>query len=191
MENVSQSYPNQLNARQTRTFYDVSIHCYRNFPRGKTAKIDFTSTQWKETPRSHSGFNHLITMHNVFVFAGSVLRQGDDMHSGRTALQLDVQRTCQSVQQHWRGWALGANWVANSRRWVPAKLCVVLSAPAHALLILLFENFSLENIHKLPDDLMRSKVVYLRRKTNVCVEPRQEAAPNTHREQQRKLGNEC
>lgn len=61
----------------------------------------------------------LIKIFNILSFlcsTGSVLRQGDNLHSGRAALQLHVQCTCQSFQYDRRRRLLGANWITNGRR---------------------------------------------------------------------------
>jgi hypothetical protein len=79
--------------------------------------------KWCDTPLDFNGIYHLINVSEnllffLFInFAGSVLWQGDDMHSWWVAFQFDVQCTCKSIQHKWRGRIFGANWITNSRRW--------------------------------------------------------------------------
>lgn len=65
---------------------------------------------------------HLYWILSNYSIAGSLLRQGDHLHRRRAALQLDVQRPREGLQQRRRGWILGADWIADGRRWVALLL---------------------------------------------------------------------
>ena len=68
---------------------------------------------WWPEPYTYTYFCHCIRM---LWFTGGLLWQRDDLHRGRSPLQLHVQRPCEGFQQHRRGRVQWIDRAANSRR---------------------------------------------------------------------------
>lgn len=106
---ATQNQQQQHNIIPLLTFCCIFLHSFSLFPPGNAPSDNGFSSPllWK---MRHPPYPQPKT--------GSVLRKGDNLHRRRAALQLDVQRAREGLQQHRRGRILGARWPADGGRWV-------------------------------------------------------------------------